>query len=98
MENGNIIVAEQYLSEYANYLEVKARMELREKEFKGALLKAMEDNGIKSYENDLMKVTYVAESTRKNIDSTALKEQAPSVYKAFLKESVVKPCLKITIK
>ena len=98
VENGVIVVAEEYLQEFGEYLITKAQFEMKEKEFKEALQVAMEENGIKSYENNLMKVTYVGETTRKTLDSKALKEQAPDVYEAFVKESLVKACLKIAIK
>ena len=56
----------------------------------------MEQNGIKSFENDFLKITYVAPTTRKTIDSNALKEQG--LYEMFLKDSPVKSSVKVSFK
>ena len=96
VENGSIVVAEDVLQQCHELQMVKARLELEEKKVKEALLKAMEDNGIKSFENDFVKITYKAPTTRKSIDSNALKEQG--LYEAFVKESPVKSSVVLTWK
>jgi hypothetical protein len=96
VENGTIVVAEDVLQKFHEFQVVKARMELEEKKVKEAVLKAMEDNGIKSFENDFVKITYKAPTTRKSIDSNALKEQG--LYESFLKESPVKSSVVMTWK
>lgn len=97
-ENNEIMVANEYLESYANYLKVKAEAELKEQQFKEELLKAMEEHSIKSYENDLMKVTFQDESTRKSLDSKRLKAECPEIYEAYTNESKVKSCIKIHLK
>ena len=88
VENGSIVVAEDVLEKFHEFQVAKAKMELEEKKVKEALLNAMEENGIKSFENDFVKITYKAPTTRKSIDSNALKEQG--LYESFVKETPVK--------
>lgn len=96
VENGSIVVAQDVLEKFQEFQLVKARMEMEEKKIKEAVLKAMEDNNIKSFENDFVKITYKAPTTRKSIDSNALKEQG--LYEAFLKETPVKSSVVLTWK
>ncbi|WP_407453513.1 hypothetical protein [Methanobrevibacter sp.] len=96
VENGSIVVAEDVLEKFHEFQVVKARMEMEEKKVKEALLMAMEENGIKSFENDFVKITYKAPTTRKSIDSNALKEQG--LYDAFVKETPVKSSVVLTWK
>lgn len=66
---------------------------LREK-----LLKAMEDFNIKSFENDYIKLTYIAPTTRESIDSKSLKANEPEIAKKYLKVSNIKASIKISVK
>ncbi len=74
----------------------KAQMEMQEKEIKEAILAAMENNDIKSFENDFLKVTYKAPSTRKTVDTKALKDEG--LYDLYTKESPVKSSVVLTWK
>lgn len=78
--------------------EKKKKAEEQAKELRAELMKAMEANGVKSFENDLIRITYVAPSTRQSIDSTKLKKEQPAIYASYLKSSEVKASLRITIK
>lgn len=96
VENGVIQVAENVMQQLHEFQVMKAQMEMQEKEIKEALLKAMENNGVKSFENDFLKVTYKAPSTRKTVDTNALKEQG--LYETFCKEAPVKSSVVLTWK
>lgn len=98
VENNEIQVSEEYLQDFAKYLQAKARFELKEKAFKEELLKAMEENGILNYSNDLFSVSYKKATKRKSLDSKLLKEELPDIYEQYVKESDVKSCLVITMK
>ena len=78
--------------------EKKKKAEDQAKELRAELMKAMEDNGVKSFENDLIRITYVAPSTRQSIDSAKLKKEQPTIYASYLKSSEVKASLRITLK
>ena len=69
------------------------RDSLREK-----LLKAMEDNCIRSFENERIKVSYVDPIKRTSIDSTRLKKELPEIAEKYSKETVTKASLRITLK
>lgn len=96
VENGSIVVAEDVLEKFHEFQVVKAKMELEEKKVKEALLKAMEDNGIKSFENDFVKITYKAPTTRKSVDTQALKDEG--LFELYQKESPVKASVVMTWK
>lgn len=88
VENGNITVAEEVMKKLHDFQVMKAEMDLQEKEIKQAMLNAMEKNGIKSFENDFVKIAYKAPTTRKTVDTNELKAQG--LYDMFTKESPVK--------
>lgn len=96
VENGNITVAEEVMKKLHDFQVKKAEMDLQEKEIKQAMLKAMEDNDIKSFENDFVKITYKAPTTRKIVDINELKDQG--LYDMFLKEKPVKSSVMVTWK
>lgn len=96
VQDGNITVAEQVMQQLHDFQVQKAQMDLQEKAIKEALLKAMEENGVKSFENDFVKVMYKAPTTRKTVDTNALKEQ--NLYDLFVKESPVKSSVTLTWK
>ena len=52
----------------------------------------------KSFENDDIKMTYIAATERKSIDSTKLKKEHPEIAEAYQKISQVKATVKIEIK
>lgn len=94
--DNQLSVNEEIIQELKKFDVQKAQMDIMEKELKKAILEAMEEHNIKKFENDEISITYVAETIRKSIDSNALKEQG--LYEIYLKESVVKPSVRITYK
>ena len=81
-----------------HYDEQKKQAEKQAQELRDALLVAMEQNGVKTMENERIRITYTAPTTRQSIDSTRLKKEQPSVYEEYLKTSDVKAKLTITLK
>lgn len=76
----------------------KKELEDREKKLKAELVKAMEAHNIKSFENDLIKLTYVAPTTRSSIDSTKLKKDHPDIAEQYTKVSDVSASVRIALK
>lgn len=76
----------------------KKQAEEEAKVLREKLLEAMEKHSIKSFENDKIKLTYVAPTTRSTIDSKRLKEELPDIAEQYTKTSEVKATLKITLK
>lgn len=67
-------------------------------ELRGAIMQAMESNGLKKVENDVMAITYVAPTTRMTVDSAKLKKESPELYAKYAKTSDVKASIRIKIK
>lgn len=78
--------------------EEQKRAEETQKEVYNAILKAMEEQGVKTYETDTMKITYVAPAKRVTLDTARLRKENPLVAKAYEKESEIKASLRITLK
>lgn len=95
-ENGKIQIAVEVMKELQAFNEQKAAMELKEKRIKEAILQAMEENNIKSFENDFVSIKYIPPTTRKSVDTAKMKEEG--VYDVYLKESSVKSQVRLTWK
>ena len=67
-------------------------------DFNAKLIIAMEEQGVKSFENDKIKITYVAPVTRKGIDTTRLKKEHPEIAEEYQKETTTKASVRITLK
>lgn len=78
--------------------EQKKAAETQAQELRAMLMQAMEKNGVTSFENERIKLTYVAPTTRTAIDSTRLKKDLPEIAEKYTKTSSVKASLRITIK
>jgi hypothetical protein len=76
----------------------KKKLEEQEKLMKEKLLQAMEEHGVKSFENAKVKFMYVAPTTRTTIDSKKLKADHPDIAKAYSKTSNVSASVRITVK
>lgn len=77
---------------------MKNQLEAQEKELKKQLVKAMEECGIKSFENEHIKMTYVAPTTRNTIDSAKLKKDHPDIAEQYTKVSNVSASVRVTVK
>lgn len=78
--------------------EQKKAAEAQAQELRASLMQAMEANGVTSFENESIKITYVAPTTRTAIDSAKLKKELPEIAEKYTKTSNVKPSLRITLK
>ena len=76
----------------------KKKLEEQEKLMKQKLLQAMEEHGVKSFENAKVKFMYVAPTTRTTIDSKKLKADHPDIVEAYSKTSNVSASVRITVK
>lgn len=76
----------------------KKMLEEQEKKVRMTLEAAMDQYGIKSFDNDILKVTYVAPTTKTSVDSAKLKKEYPEIFKKCSKTSDVKGSVRITVK
>lgn len=76
----------------------KKQIEEQEKRMREQLRQAMERYGVKSFENEDVKFTYVAPTTRTSIDSAKLRKDLPDVAQKYSKTSPIAASVKITVK
>jgi predicted phage-related endonuclease len=76
----------------------KKKLDEQEKLMKKKLQEAMEQHGIKSFENEFVKFVYVASTTKTTIDSKKLKEEHPEIAQKYSKTSPVSASVRITVK
>lgn len=77
----------------------KKKLEEQEKLMKEKLLQAMEEHGVKSFENAKVKFMYVAPTTRKTFDKKAFEKVYPEIDLCqFDKVSNVKASVRIKVK
>lgn len=76
----------------------KKQIEEQEKKMKEQLQKAMEKYGVKSFENETVKFTYVAPTVENRLDSKALKADLPEVAAKYTKQSPKAGYVKIAVK
>ena len=99
--NGQIQVSEEAtaLIEEARRLDLRMkRNEIQMKMFRESLMKAMKENGIKTFENDSVRVTYTPEHMANKLDTKALKEAHPRICEQFTKESTVSDSIRLSFK
>lgn len=78
--------------------EKKKSIEMQEKALKEKLKTVMEAQGVKSFENERLKITYVAAFERETIDSTRLKKELPDIAEQYKKKSKTAASVRITLK
>ena len=74
------------------------RAELDLELLKAELIVAMNNQCVKKFENDRIRITYVDEYEKETLDSKKLKAENLDIYKAYAKKTTVAPTVKITIK
>lgn len=74
------------------------RLDEEKKRFNEKLVTLMEQQGIKSYENDYLKITYVAPTERKSFDSKAFLKDNPQYKGTYEKKTKVASSVRITLK
>lgn len=97
IENNEIIINQGFIDDYKNFKKLQLEMELKEKEVKLLLKNAMEITGKKRILKDGFSVTYKAPTIRKSIDTKRFKEELPSIYDEYLKESEVASSVTIKV-
>lgn len=76
----------------------KKLLEAQDKTLRQELQEAMDKYGVKKFENDILKITYVEPTTRTTIDSARLKKELPAVAEKYSKISQVKGSVRIDVK
>lgn len=82
----------------AGFQEEAATLREKEAELNAAIKDGMEKAGIPKFENDILKITYIAPTVRNSVDITKLREQWPDVAEECMKQSTVKSSIRIKVK
>jgi len=82
----------------ANICTMKKKLDEDEKQLKEKLKAAMEINGVKSFDNEVLKITYIAATTSTSVDSKKLKANYPEIYKTCSKPSSKSAYVKVEVK
>lgn len=90
--------APEAIQQITNIVVTMKQLEKQEKTLKEQLVKVMEAYGVKAFENDHIKMTYVAPTTRSTIDSARLKKDHPDIAEQYTKISNVSASVRITVK
>ncbi|WP_367614756.1 hypothetical protein [Heyndrickxia coagulans] len=89
MSNEVAVFENKYMAVMANIalLEKQVKeMQEQQKALKAKLEGAMDEHGIKSIDNEYLKITRVAASTSKSIDLKKLQEKEPKLYGELLED------------
>ena len=81
-----------------HYTELADKAKKKADEMKAAIIKAMEENGIKTFEGEGVKITYIAPTESRSIDAARLREDFPDLAEKYEKTTFRKASLKITPK
>lgn len=84
--------------EYARIERLMERLKSRKERMAAAVLAAMREYGVKSWDTGAVRFTRLLPTKRKTLDSKMLKEKHPEAYEACLKETETKEGLKCTVK
>ncbi len=93
--------SEQAISVMENIRDLKHEIDslkAQETAMRQSLEALMNIYGIKSFENDILKVTYKAATTRKELDSKKLKSAEPEVWEKYSRLTPVKESVTIKVK
>ena len=81
-----------------NLQEEVSNINKQKADMKEQLKIAMEESGVKKFENDVVAITYVTPTTIKGVDTTKFKTEFADVYEQCIKISNVKASIRIKVK
>ena len=76
----------------------KKEAEARVQEIREAVINAMQNNGVKKYEDERLAITLIDPSTRTTLDTAKIKKELPDVAAKYSKTTETKASLRITLK
>lgn len=90
------------MQRYADLEKTIKELEDTKKKVRAEIQEAMEYHGIRSFENDILKLTLVAPSVSTTIDTAALRISDPDTYESLIetypKKTERKQSLRVTIR
>lgn len=100
-ESGLVALEQQQMAVITRIADIcmtKKKLEALEKDLKDKLKEAMEQYGVKSLDNDILKITYIAATTANFIDSAKLKKLHPDIAAECTKTSAKSAYIKVEVK
>jgi hypothetical protein len=96
----NLTLSELYsLEAYIEHCDLqKKQAEEKAKALRAKLLEKMEEQGVKTFENERIRLTYKAPYEKSTIDSARLKKELPEIAKQYTNKSMAKASLIIKLK
>jgi predicted phage-related endonuclease len=91
-------VEAQILEATAALQQKKQSLIEKDNEVRSAIKEAMIKNNVKKFDSDTLTITLISASERKTLDTAAIKEQEPDVYKRYLKVTPVAASVRIKVK
>ena len=100
-----LVFSDKYLATMQRYADLETtikELEDTKKKVRAEIQEAMEFYGIRSFENDILKLTLVAPSVSTTIDTSALRINDPDTYdkliEVYPKKTERKQSLRVTIR
>ena len=97
IENDNLIIDEEYVKKYRQFLELKNYIDLADKEIKQGAKDYMETTGKTNIVAGGLCFEYRKGTTRTTIESKRLKEELPDVYEEYSKTNEVSSSVVIKV-
>ena len=97
IENENLIVNEEYVRKYKEFLKLKDYIELADKEIKQGAKDYMEATGKTNITAGGLSFEYRKGTSRTTIDSKKLKEELPDIFEEYSKTSEVSSSVVIKV-
>ena len=74
------------------------RLENEKKMLMDALQGAMEENNVRSFDNEYLKITYIDDTDVETFDKKEFRKDYPAMYDSYIKMTPRKAYVKVTVK
>lgn len=85
------------INQIVEFEETAKQIEKQKKDLRENLKKAMELYGIKSFKNDKITITYVAETVSNKFSTENFKKDHPDIYEKYKKSSKVSASVRVSL-
>lgn len=99
-ENNQLLIQQEVVEKLKEFKRQKKEIKKYEDDLKAALIKAMKESGVKSFENDDIKISYIEPTVRYKDDVDISKLKSDGLYSCYCteKEIPVKESVRITVR
>lgn len=99
-ENNQLLIQQEVVEKLKEFKRQKKEIKKYEDDLKTALIKAMKESGVKSFENDDIKISYIEPTVRYSDDVDIAKLKSDGLYSCYCteKEIPVKESVRITVR